>query len=283
MNKESLIKNIEYCSIEHAASLLECSIADIEHFLLTRAIGCYVFLNEYEAESDLLLGKEGQDKIDNVGSIFEDVLEELICTELSSLECINVSGFDSKIFNVSARLYGLWSIVDHSTIIELLTASSTDVQDVRFRPTTRKSLALTTTIKLNDVAIYVYGFNGTMGVTRDDIKILGNDLLRLYGSLGDEGEPLPNIYNNKDLRIGLEQTPKKTSSNRAPRTETVQSDMIKALLCLLPDLKEEIDRAPTLAPEVLDAYLEKNGLARLNLGDNNYKNWMKRATYTPER
>ncbi|HCG5936730.1 TPA: hypothetical protein NJ055_000792 [Vibrio parahaemolyticus] len=280
MNKKNLINNIEYCSIEHAANLLDCSVSDIEHFLITRAVGCYVLLLGHETNSDILLGNMGRAKFEEGGTDTEDVFQKLISTELSFVECLDVSELNSMIFNVSARLEGLWSIVDHSTTVELLSASSIDSPEVRLRAATRRSLptTMTTTTDLNDFDLYVYGFDGPMGLTKSDIKILGYDLLRLYGSLYEDGNPLPNIHNNQDLRRNTEHMAKK----RAPRTEVAQSDMIKALLCLLPDLKSEMDRAPTLAPDVLDAYLEKHGLPKLTLGDNNYRNWMNKAKYHAE-
>lgn len=68
---------------------------------------------------------------------------------------------------------------------------------------------------------------------------------------------------------------------RSPRTERSQSDMIKALLCLLPDLNKELKNSPSNAPNIIDSYLIKHNLPPLNLGDKNYQNWMKKAKYSP--
>lgn len=62
-----------------------------------------------------------------------------------------------------------------------------------------------------------------------------------------------------------------------------QSDMIAALLELLPELKRNLDKDPNNAPYILLKYMNEKGVTPLNLGENNYKNWMKKVTYKNEK
>lgn len=265
MNKRELIRNTPCCSIEHAAQILECSKVDIENFLSAGAIRGYIWWQFWKAAETSILLEIGESE----ATTSEELIRNLINTELSKIGQIEILDSENELLLiVKGTISGIWAL-DFTTTVQLLAGD--DVQAI-LHPTPKSGLPF----KLNSTLPSVIGFKTEHEITRRDIQILGHDLERLYDSLYGDAGPLPNIFSDTNIWLSQESMP---ITNRSPRTEVTQSDMIKALLSLLPDLKRDLEKSPTNAPSILDACLEQNGLPRLCLGDKNFQNWMKKAKY----
>ncbi len=269
MSKIKLIRNTPCCSIEHAAQILECSIVDIENFLSSGAIRGYIWWKFWNvAETSLLLEVGERERIEG-SAVHEEPIRNLINTELSKIEQIEILDSENELLlTIKGIINGIWAL-DFTTTVQLLAGD--DVQAI-LHPTPKSGLPF----KLNSTPPSVIGFKTEHEITLSDIQILGHDLERLYESLYEDAGPLPNIFSDTNIWLNQESMP---ITKRSPRTEVAQSDMIKALLSLLPDLKRDMENSPTNAPSILDACLEQNGLPRLCLGDKNFHHWMKKAKY----
>lgn len=272
---EKLIRNIEYCSIERAARLLECEIEDIEHFLAVGAIGAYVFMLGQESSSDLILGTEF---LNNGGEHIGNYLEEIISTEMSYA---NVKYVDytplNQTCNLTVYLEGLWRIVDLSTTVSLL--NGMEDNQARLRPALRNGelVYVQTTSDLNTDTVFVYGFNVT-NLEKSCIRILRADLLKLHEALHGEKGELSNVHNNDVLQKNVMQ--EKQGKQRSLRVDALPSHafmtMVKAASinsdCSLAELSRNIDN-----------YLNKSGCDALNLHERTLSNWKNKAKERSER
>lgn len=105
----------------------------------------------------------------------------------------------------------------------------------------------------------------------EEMYIKGPDMKTIYDA----------IYHNKPL-FKIPDNEREPNRPLTSRVDKPPVNMIAALLELLPELKQKLDKTPTNAPDILDQHLKVNKLAPLNLGNNNYTNWMSKSDYKPE-
>ena len=86
------------------------------------------------------------------------------------------------------------------------------------------------------------------------------------------------IYGDKPFS----ELPEEENVSKPDKIFAAPVSFIAALLELIPDLKAKIDKTPTNAPDIVDAYLKNKKLAPINLGTNNLTNWLSRSTYNPK-
>lgn len=275
MNKEFLINAMEFCTITRAAEILECEIEDLIHWANIHAISFCIMVDDFVPSGEIevtIKVPEGDDQRDKVATMIKDVHSreyQFVDTPYSYVGAFSKRPIklrnvycDKIVFN--ADICGFWQ-VPANTVQQM--ADGTFEGNIYFQSYD----------PYGEQCCSVHTKMIPIKLARAHVLVMKPCLIKLFDALY-KGETLQSQF----FRFANGYKVNTRKKGGKPRTEVAQSDMIKALLCLLPDLKEDIDRSPTLAPEVLDAYLEKNGLARLNLGNNNYRNWMKKAKYNSE-
>lgn len=70
-----------------------------------------------------------------------------------------------------------------------------------------------------------------------------------------------------------------TRKLRNKRVDVAPVTLIDALLALIPELKSQLDAKRWKAPSIIDDYLALHNLPPVNLGENNFANWMKKSSY----
>lgn len=273
MDKRKLILSREYFSIQRAAEILGCTTDDIEHYIEIKAIGAYIRFNGYRSQGEILLKELEKWTIEHC-SCPDERIQEIIKTHCSWVNFVEIVNNDSEmLLTINCSLYGLW-MLDFETVICLLldlplhAAYVAPVQQYDQRPTSELKTALP----------IVNGFNAPEDIQKSDIQILRHDLLHLYDSLHGESGTLANIYNNEELCNTMLE---KMQSERAPRTEPRQSDVIMALLHVLPELKKDMDNKPSQASAFLDDFLIGKGLNPVRMSQKSYANYKKTAKYKP--
>jgi hypothetical protein len=228
MINTKLIHNMEYCTIERAAKILECEIEDIEHFLTIGAVGAYVFMRGFESSSDLVLGTKLM--FMSAGELVT-LIDESISTEMSAASITEINHNLSPTCHIQAEIEGLWRIVDLATTVNLLYGD--EEIDARLRPANRdgeliyeQKLAM-----IDSDSFYVYGFNAPT-LVRSDLRIIGSDLRKLYSSLYGEGEELANVHNNDQLRQQAN-ADKKNESKQSTSSDLSKLKAIGALASIL--------------------------------------------------
>jgi hypothetical protein len=64
------------------------------------------------------------------------------------------------------------------------------------------------------------------------------------------------------------------------RLSNPQKEFMSALICLLPELKEEIESNTSKSTDVMSDWLGKAKLPEIELGENNYKRWVMESDYS---
>lgn len=110
-------------------------------------------------------------------------------------------------------------------------------------------------------------------VPSDENIDLKNEVYIKYAGL----EAIHNaIYGDKPLS----KLPEPKQALKPAKIFVAPVSFIAALLELLPDLKEKLDKASSLKKqEIVDHYFKMNGKTSVKIGINNYENWMAKSTY----
>ncbi|MBC5831902.1 hypothetical protein [Vibrio metschnikovii] len=270
-----LLLPLEYCTIDRAAEMLKVKIEDIHHW---RDIGSISFY--------YLFGRA----VDVEGSIYPAIDVDTSLTEFIEQYNENAVIIDSDAMWLSASHESKQSTLMWDTNYWSIATNNGPI-NVKGIATGLWQLARSTSKSRLTGVFYMDGggkerFSADMRLKESNIErsvyLIRSDLVKLYRAIY-AGETLHNRYNDDEIRQQLKEQEAQEDKGRRPRTEKAQSDMIKALLACLPDLNEELERNPSLAPSIMDSYLMKKELNPLNLGENNYRNWMDKAKYKPKK
>ncbi|RAS60069.1 hypothetical protein DET48_12338 [Vibrio diazotrophicus] len=274
--KENLINALEYCTVDRAARLLECEVNDLFHFAEIQAISFCIQVDRVDCwdSADIVVRVDNNDvreRRDKIAAIIKSVHGrdfEAIDTPYSAIGTLDSrpikrKNIDGNRIGFRGDLLGFWEIQPYIF-------NSSESQPYKGK------VSLKAYDPFEELFCMVSGKSpDDVEIHRDQILIMKPCLIKLFKAM-HKGETLDSKFYEfaTKFRIG--------ESKTKQRTESGQSDMIAALLALMPDLKQELDAHPTKAPAIMNACLGKKELPLLNLGDNNYINWMKRAKYNKE-
>ncbi|EKO3405064.1 hypothetical protein N6C02_003341 [Vibrio fluvialis] len=284
INGAPVLLPLEYCSIERASRMLRVEVEDIYHWCEIGAINLAVKLDDCICEA-LIHWKSNLNQHDKNLVAEIDKIDEGVNFSSSMGFVIGIGPYNIEHLQ---ELSGL-SICD--MLAQGISLSYQAIADGFWFFNERKFAGESSLYPIDEMIVEPgeQEFTGAtvrlISVDSDHIEnkthyILRRDIEKLYRAIYSD-EALPNRYNSEDIRQQLKEQEVQEGKQRKPRTERAQSDMIKALLACLPDLNEELESNPSLAPNIMDSYLIRKELKPLNLGENNYRNWIAKAQYKP--
>lgn len=236
---------LEYCKLDRAARLLGCEVDDLIHWGKIGAI-------------DLCLRRPG------IGTLAPNIRWD--GTEQSS-DNLLVSVFEN--LDISLGSYSiLSSVAGYSPIPSFDLLPEDDICRTHVLFSGFWVFGAIHIIELGSVCSDVFVItpydsknNGVLGliapqeredfqpISKEDLWIMRPDLEKLKKAI-DSGDYLPNIYNNTELAEKNRAQELKSSLDTPPRITAKQSDVIKALVLLNPDLKELVDKPERLTTKL---------------------------------
>ncbi|MBY7854058.1 hypothetical protein KW429_10170 [Vibrio fluvialis] len=277
INGGPVLLPLEYCSIERAARMLRVEVEDIYHWCDIGSIGFYFLFDK---------------SVEVGGTIYPSIDPDYSLTDFIEQHNKESLFIDSDSKWLSATHKSKQSSLSWETSCWGIDGSGGADGPIRFtglasglwklrKPTSKSRLTAVLNMDSGNkgqLAVDI-GISTDLSAGRG-IYLVRSDLEKLYMAIYD-GKILPNKYNSEEIMRQFKEQEAQEGKERKPRTERAQSDMIKALLACLPDLNEELESNPSLAPNIMDSYLIKKDLKPLNLGENNYRNWIAKAQYKP--
>lgn len=281
---------LRYCSIERASRMLNIEIEDVEHFLLNNLIVPHVLVKDsHDIEikpttilknKDLALRLESNKPVPL--SIFDghpisdlylpefekkDIAIEM-STNPDSLEFANHDNepIEQIEFYIKFKIQGDWPVFGQN--VEDLINGTTQSTSVLIHPKYLSLIKgdLTPSMSMETIEV--------PNIQRKDIVISKEGLQSLYSAIYEGKE----LYRSQQIQEPITKIKKQT------RSTPQQSDLIKALIHLLPDLKDKIEgrKKHEEISDIIDQYLEDKELNPVRVGEKNYNNWMDKAKYKPK-
>lgn len=251
---------LEYCRLDRAARMLECEIDDLIHWGAIGAIDLCLQISSIKC-----------DIVDQRDSVSPD-------SEFSSSDTFYVNNGLACFWRDKKYKY---SIQDRRTlkikdaINYAVTVSPSDVDEFEydqarcggFWPLPRGVFlsleasddgryqlygSMTLCCRESDGLVFagVFFDNEDLYLTSSDLWITRKDIETLRDALNTDNPVLPNIFNNDEISAKVREQECNVQAEVAPRTTTKQSDVIKALILLNPDLKELINKPSKLTDRI---------------------------------
>lgn len=260
---------LEYCRIDRAARMLGCEVEDIIHWGSVGSIDLCCFLED--VRFFLLPNKstweDSSHLLDQGGKVIDGQLD-------LSIPFTKYAFFNRESEGVNTllgRAHGLWPLSIWS-LKELEKNGVIDSDTIQFyaENTEGDHVFIEPAISSSEIK---------NSITFGDVWITKLNLEMLHKSIA-EGESLPNIYNNPELARHAEEQNEATRRTRAPRTSHPQSEMIRALLLLHPDITEEQLATPHKLHGVLtEIFKATDGKSIMpDVHPNTFERWLKATT-----
>lgn len=279
---------LEYVHINRVAEILNCKVEDILHWQEIGAISLFVKIKRTEGQ--LLVSDTYFDGEEDFNSYLDDRVYKFGVSRFfyngySKFNLDYFPSWNSKPYIYKASLEipeypqkdklaipgyvsGLW-IVMPITAKEIVTSNEDFVTIHGFflEPDAKQPA---------DVIIHM---PAVIEIMKGELWVARPDLEKLYKSI-TTGEPLANIYNNAELAQRAKEQEKASQRTRTPRTSHPQSEMIRALLLLHPDITEEQLATPHKLHSVLtEIFKATNGKAIMpDVHPNTFERWLKATT-----
>lgn len=260
---------LEYCRIDRAARMLQCEVDDIIHWAEIGAVELTVKLNAVSCA--LCMDNDLWDEIEELPDGFKSVDQNSFFGGFSYFKEASIhSGFREDKLNVDGLIqgfaYGFWGVDKSVSEILSIENKSDGCYAFGFTP-------VTPDVDLK-YKVSLAGFDREgIELSNKNLWIMRSSLQKLHHSI-TTGEHLSNIYNNTEL---AQQAEKSARRNRAPRTSHPQSEMIRALLLLHPDITEDQLSTPHKLHGVLtEIFKATNGkIIMPDVHPNTFERWLK--------
>ena len=286
MNKPKLLP-LEYCSLDRAARLLGCEVQDLLHWgsigaikLCLNGAGSGVLLDIEKVDK----AKNGEEIADFIRTIYTDSYDLTRISLYSSFDqSLSSNYFHDDLVKMSAQdvcdvpvyFEGFWAIdpfyiPDISNILaDIGYIGAIDDEIKIFSPLPDENDWIYRGI------IHIPNDHHVSETKLDNIYIIRPDLERLYKVIHDGGV-LDNIYNNAELARKNREQELKIQPENTPRVTTKQSDMIKALILIHPELEGLVDNANGLLAE-LEKLCARKGIKTPVSDAKTIRDWLSRA------
>ena len=278
---------LEYCTLDRAARLLGCEVQDLIHWGSIGAIR--LCLNG--AGSGVLLDIEKADKAKNteeianfVRTIYEDSYDLTRISLYSSFDTSTSSDYfhddlvkmtAQEVCEVPVYFDGFWAI-DPFYILDI----SNILADIGYMGAIDDEIKIFSPLPDENGWIY----RGIIHIPNDhrvsepklnEVYIIRPDLEKLHKVIHGEGV-LDNIYNNSALARKNREQELKSLPENTPRVTAKQSDMIKALILINPELENFVENANGLLTE-FEKQCAKKGVKTPVSDAKTIRGWLDRA------